>query len=79
MRNRGEVRKEKKRRRPLLVFGVWRLEFGVWPAAGAARIGNTARVSEGRCAGSNAQRQTSNTKIWIRPGKFPWLPTVEAG
>jgi hypothetical protein len=29
MRNRGEVRKEKKRRRPLLAFGVWRLAFEV--------------------------------------------------
>ena len=44
-----------------LAFEVWRLKFGVWPAAGAMTVENAHR----RCAGLNAKHQTSNFKRQI--------------
>ena len=48
--------------RPLFAFGVKRLAFGVWLAAGALRIGRRVVTRRGRCAGPNAKRQTPNAK-----------------
>jgi hypothetical protein len=49
-------------RRVPLAFGVWRLVFGVKPAAGASRFRRDVLTSGRRCAGPNVKHQTPNAK-----------------
>jgi hypothetical protein len=55
----------------VLKFGVWRLLFEVWSAAGIARCSYIVRTTRGRCAGPNAKIPNAKLhrrhwKIWER-------------
>ena len=67
----GEKIRERLRSADVPAFGAagyhaFRLAFGVWPAAGAVRIGTRIQKPGGRCAEPNFKRQTLNTKLQER-------------